>query len=232
MIISIIMLSIQNRELLKSKGLLASGNNENRLTVIKPKGIPGNSLPANNHSNIPIIWNDDEILTDCPVIRLEKSNNKISVICWDWTPGPGPGDFCVDFESEDDAVIFLLNYYFENNDFFNARKQYIIQSRNSINVSDLKNIFNKIIYQFENQFSDSEITFTDRGTFNKIPIENWRITQKQKDKIPIETQMGFIKHEVAELRKKVNNEIDFEQEDLTYIADLLNELSFLLKTKV
>jgi hypothetical protein len=226
------MLSLQNQEILKSKGLLISGNDENRITVIKPKGISGNFLPENNHTKIPIIWENKEIFTDCPIIRLEKSNDKISVICWDWVPGPGPGDFYIDFELEKDAINFILNYYFENNDFFNIRKQYIIQNRNSINISDIKSIFNKIIYQIESQFSDSEISFFDRGTFHKIPIENWRITQKQEDKISLETQTGFIRHEVAKLRKKVDNKIDFEQEDLTYIADLLYELSFLLNAKV
>ena len=126
-------------------------------------------------------------------------------------------------------VNFVLNYYFKDNEYFNARKQYIIQNRNSVNVTDIKKIFNKIIEQLENRFSDSEISFYDRGTFHKIPIDQWRITEFREEYSKIGTETGFLKHEIGKLRKKVDLHKDFQQEDLVYVADLLNELSFLLK---
>ena len=167
--------------------------------------------------------------SDCPIIWVSKNKNNFSATCWDWVPGPGPGDFDIDFDSEDELIKFLINYYFEKNEYFEARKKYVIQSRNSLNIVDLKNIFDKLLQQVENKFNNSEITFPERGTFHKIPIEKWRKTEFGEDKVHIEAETGFLYFEIQKLRKKVDDKLEFNQEDFTYISDLLNELSFTVK---
>lgn len=223
------MLDKENIEKLKSKGLKISDDKKNKISIIKPKGLSGNFLPENNRSKILISLEDENLYSDCPIIWVSKNKNNFSATCWDWVPGPGPGDFDIDFDSEDELIKFLINYYFEKNEYFEARKKYVIQSRNSLNIVDLKNIFDKLLQQVENKFNNSEITFPERGTFHKIPIEKWRKTEFGEDKVHIEAETGFLYFEIQKLRKKVDDKLEFNQEDFTYISDLLNELSFTVK---
>ncbi|MBM7419262.1 MULTISPECIES: hypothetical protein [Chryseobacterium] len=223
------MLDKENIEKLKSKGLKISGDKKNKISIIKPKGLSGNFLPENNRSKILISLEDENLYSDCPIIWISKNKNNFSATCWDWVPGSGPGDFDIDFDSEDELIKFLINYYFEKNEYFEARKKYVIQSRNSLNIVDLKNIFDKLLQQVENKFNNSEITFPERGTFHKIPIEKWRKTEFGEDKVHIEAETGFLYFEIQKLRKKVDDKLEFNQEDFTYISDLLNELSFTVK---
>jgi hypothetical protein len=222
------MFNKENREKLLSKGLIISEEEDNLMWITKPKGIEGNFLPEKEPSPNEIILEANDVPTDCPIIQISKNENKISAFLWDWAPGPGPGDFDIDFDTEDDAVSFLINYYFGENEYFEARKNYLVQSRDSFNVHDLKNIFSKLLQQIEDHFNESEITFTERGTFHKIPIEKWRKTKFGEDKISIETESGFLNFEVWQLRKKIAEKTEFNQEDLTYIADMINGLSFLI----
>lgn len=223
------MLDKKNIDNLKSKGLKILGDNKNRLNIVKPKGLHGNFLPENNQSKIPISFENEDLYSDCPVIQISMDKNKFSAMCWDWVPGPGPGDFHIHFDSEDEVIKFLINYYFEKNEYFEARRKYVIQSRDSVNVTDLKNIFNTLLQQIESKFGTSEITFPERGTFHKIPIEKWRKTEFGEDKINVETKTGFLHFQVQKLRKKIDENIEFDQEDFTYISDLINELSFTMK---
>ncbi|CAA7386143.1 hypothetical protein [Chryseobacterium fistulae] len=223
------MLAKQNQNILKAKGLVIYGNGENKLNILKPKGVPGNFLPEDKQSQIPIRWGNREFFTDSPVINIEKNEDIFSIICWDWTPGPGPGDFRIEVNSETEVVDFVINFYFEENIHFEAYKKDITQNRNSINVTDIKNIFEKLIQQLENKFSKSEINFSERGTFHKIPIDKWKVNELIEEKTHIEIEMGFIKLEVSMLRKKIDENKEFDQKDLTYIADLINELSFTMK---
>lgn len=222
------MLNKENQNKLTSRGLKMSGNGENRISIIKPKGLDGNFLPENNRSKIIISLDDGDLYSDCPIINVFKTDNIFSAMCWDWVPGPGPGDFKIDFNTENELVDFLINYYFGENEYFEARKRYVIQSRNSLNISDLKNIFNKLLQQIEDKCKESEMTFTERGTFHKIPIEKWRKTEFGEDKINIETETGFLYFEVQKLRKKIDENSEFNQEDLTYISDIINGLSFII----
>ncbi|MDQ1097582.1 MULTISPECIES: hypothetical protein [Chryseobacterium] len=221
----------ENIEFLKSKGLKISGNEKDRISVIKPKGLSGNYLPENSISKISIALEDEELYSDCPIIQIYKNENIFSAKCWDWVPGPGPGDFVIDFDSEDKLIQFLIHYYFENNVYFEARKRYVIQSRRSLNIVDLKNIFDQLLQQIENKFNKSEITFFNRGTFHKIPIEKWHITESEKDKMTVEAETGFLYFEIQKLRKKIDDKEEFDQEDFTYVSDLINELSFTMKNK-
>ena len=222
------MLSKENIDKLSSKGLKIS-NGTNRISIIKPKGLFGNSLPENNQSKIIIHFGEEEMFSDCPIMRVNKTDNKFTASCWDWAPGPGPGDFAKDFVTEDELVSFIINYYFEENEYFEARKRYTIQSRNSINTTDLKNIFDKLLQQIENKFKESEISFPERGTFHKIPIESWRKIKFGEDKVSIETETGFLYFEIQKLRKKIDEKVEFNQEDFTFISDLINELRFTMK---
>ena len=102
------MLSKENIDKLSSKGLKIS-NGTNRISIIKPKGLFGNSLPENNQSKIIIHFGEEEMFSDCPIMRVNKTDNKFTASCWDWAPGPGPGDFAKDFVTEDELVSFSFD---------------------------------------------------------------------------------------------------------------------------
>ena len=60
---------------------------------------------------------------------MEFKGKECTLICWDWVPGPGPGDFEKTFFNEDEVVAFIVSYYFGKNEFFEARKKYHEQKR-------------------------------------------------------------------------------------------------------
>jgi len=47
-----------------------------------------------------------------PRLDLKKIDNHFQITHWDYAPGPGPGDFILDFESEIEVVSFIESYYF------------------------------------------------------------------------------------------------------------------------
>ena len=47
----------------------------------------------------------------------------------------------------------------------------------------------------------------------------------------VEAETGFLYFEIQKLRKKIDDKEEFDQEDFTYVSDLINELSFTMKNK-
>lgn len=56
-----------------------------------------------------------EYKSDCPKLGLVFEDGKYLLQCVNWTPGPGPGDFELTFETAEAAVTFALSYFFSPN---------------------------------------------------------------------------------------------------------------------
>jgi hypothetical protein len=222
------MLSDSNKQALEAAGLKIKGN-RNHINIIKPQGVPGNKLPLGN-SMFESKYGDS--ITDCPRMDIFKKENVFEASHWEWTPGPGPGDFCIGFTDEDQLVAFINDYYFNpDNHYFMAISKYEIQKRDSISVNDVKAILGKFLQQLESTFSDSEIAFAERGGYNKISPDDWRITSYQEERKMTETGWGFLDFEVAKLRKKIDEGTAFNFEDINNISSLMYELSLQMRDK-
>lgn len=166
---------------------------------------------------------------DIPIELKIKSDNTFQLIRWEFIPGSGPGDFNLIFDTELDIVKFLESYYFGINIYSEASKKHYLQSRSSINVNEIKKILNSVLKTLENQFHSSEIFFGERGIFNKIPMNSWRITECKEEKNLTETDTGFLENEVYQLRNKTDKNEEFNFQDINNVSDLLFELSLIIK---
>ncbi|MBO3460427.1 hypothetical protein G7B40_019980 [Aetokthonos hydrillicola Thurmond2011] len=81
----------------------------NGYSIAKPKSTPGNIRKDYECS-----WGSEEIPCDAPGANLypKESKSKWIFEIWEWLPGPGPGDFQKSFESIDEAIAAILEYYF------------------------------------------------------------------------------------------------------------------------
>ncbi|NRB84933.1 MAG: hypothetical protein HRU49_14370 [Winogradskyella sp.] len=100
---------------------------------MKKTGISGNSIP--NYKTIPVVTMDkngetkSEITSDCPTMMLWFEKNQYQLVCWDWVPGPGPGDFELNFKDENSVVDFIESYYFGKNEYFEKRLEYELNKK-------------------------------------------------------------------------------------------------------
>jgi hypothetical protein len=97
---------------LKNAGLLlhSFGLNSpypNGYAIGKPKSILGN-----RRKDYEVYFGDEDILCDAPCSRLYPKENKWIFELREWTPGPGPGDFKIEFASIDETVSAVIEYYF------------------------------------------------------------------------------------------------------------------------
>ena len=98
-----------------------------RAIISKKFGTPGNNLPTPIRGLPLVNIETNETTVDevgCPEICFWLDKNKYELLCWNWVPGPGPGDFHLQFDTEDEAMDFIIAYYFEKNEYFEARRQY------------------------------------------------------------------------------------------------------------
>ncbi|MEO1628269.1 MAG: hypothetical protein AAFV25_24180, partial [Bacteroidota bacterium] len=178
-------LSKENQQYLEAKGLRFYPRSDESYHLLKQIGAEGNSIP--NFTSLPLtVLNEEgetvkEVKSNCPGINLSRNDEGFRLMCWDWAPGPGPGDFDLRFDTEAATVDFLDSYYFGDNEYFEARKQYVLQSRNSINVKELELLFSKLLTTLKTEFSDEEIDFGKRSTFHKIPVDSWQIQEFQSE---------------------------------------------------
>ena len=96
---------------LKQASLLVESNFTgpyiNGYTIAKPASTPGNT-----RKNWETYFGSEEIFCDAPSATLYPKNDKWIFKIWECVPGPGPGDFIIDFPSIMDAVEDILDYYF------------------------------------------------------------------------------------------------------------------------
>lgn len=97
----------------------------------KKIGAKGNLIP--NFKGAPVIIYDkemnvqEEVFSDCPKVSMKLEDNKFIVSVWDWVPGPGPGDFELSFDNEEEAVREARNYFFGESKYFKKRLEYHLQ---------------------------------------------------------------------------------------------------------
>lgn len=126
------MLSQYASEILESKGLKLFQRTNDHILVAKPISTPGNhisskkSQPFTRLEEIEGKWEimQDPFETNAPILGMSREEDKINVSVWQWVPGPGPGDFSICVNSEEEAISLVLNYFFENNQYFEAYSQY------------------------------------------------------------------------------------------------------------
>ena len=68
--------------------------------------------------------NGDDRVTDVPSpVIYAKVDGSWSVKVWEYRPGPGPGDFDMEFPSESAAVDDVIRYFFDDHPKFLEYKQ-------------------------------------------------------------------------------------------------------------
>lgn len=75
----------------------------------KPASAGGNSRPQWEHE---ISLPDGDLLCDAPCGTLERQGDSWVFCVHEFTPEPGPGDFCREFPAMPAAVDAVLAYYF------------------------------------------------------------------------------------------------------------------------
>ena len=128
--------SQKNKNLLIGLGLQLVGEEEDFI-LVKELGIEGNQIP--NYFSLPIVQLNDaleveqELISDCPIMDVKCTENAIILSCWEWVPGPGPGDFECSFTNEEEAIAFIRSYYFGENSYFEKRKAFEIKRSSGSN---------------------------------------------------------------------------------------------------
>lgn len=75
----------------------------------KPIEVSGNSIPGYTTG---FKWKDGCVEFDAPPIRLWFDGEVWLVLAEEYCPGPGPGDFLDEWNSPEEAVEDILNFYF------------------------------------------------------------------------------------------------------------------------
>jgi hypothetical protein len=166
-----------------------------------------------------------------PIIEIKKENFSIEITHWNFFPGPGPGDFKLNFENEEEAIHFIKSYYFGENVYRETLKTYVLNNRKSYNSKELKLILEELINLVNTSFDNDEILLNERGTYNKISSENWNIVEANPEHFEITVGWGYLHHELGQLRDKISNKLDFNSEDVAKISSLLMDLSINLKKR-
>ncbi len=112
------------RKKLVEKGLTLLESSK-RCIFVKKKGIAGNFIP--NWEGIPITKadeNGEDINYDCPILTAWLIDDEYELICWEWTPGPGPGDFRIKYKDQESLIEFVESYFFGDNKYFEEKKAY------------------------------------------------------------------------------------------------------------
>lgn len=77
------------------------------MIVAKPSSVPGHSLPDYECG-----WGMTDIILDAPDLFFHSDDGKWVVTSHDYIPGPGPGDFVNVWNSPEEAVADILDFYF------------------------------------------------------------------------------------------------------------------------
>ena len=112
---------------LKQKGVHVFASSS-RCMLLKDINAEGNFIP--NWTSIPCVikinerGETEEMISNCPILYVWNYEDKFELVCWNWVPGPGPGDFALEFFTEEDLFAFILSYFFGENEYFEARRKY------------------------------------------------------------------------------------------------------------
>ena len=99
-------------ERLQQSGLLVDWNGPigpfaNGFAVAKPTATPGNSIP-----DWKAFWGPERIPINAPIAHVYPWEGRWVFQISEYIPGPGPGDFVRFFDTLEEAVTAVLDYYF------------------------------------------------------------------------------------------------------------------------
>jgi len=77
------------------------------VSIAKPVSVPGHSL-----SDIEGEWGSDGTAISYPGLYFHRDVEKWVVTSHDYIPGPGPGDFIDNWDTAEEAVADILDFYF------------------------------------------------------------------------------------------------------------------------
>ncbi|HND70224.1 MAG TPA: hypothetical protein PL112_25665 [Candidatus Obscuribacter sp.] len=80
----------------------------NGVLIGKPVAVPGNTIPEYRTG----FGLSDRIEFDAPPVWLFARDDKWFVLAEDHCPGPGPGDFLDTWDTAEEAVQDILDFYF------------------------------------------------------------------------------------------------------------------------
>jgi hypothetical protein len=81
-------------------------------------------------------------------------------------------------------VFVLLLKYFE------ARKNYERLSRDTINITEIKSIFESSLATLDQVFDEQEVSF-ERFPFHKLPLEKFRTKNFESEQPMVQVELGF-----------------------------------------
>lgn len=223
-------LTPKSKERLTEKGLLVYGHGDMWL-LVKPIGVPGNRIPSMKRSTVATLdGKKKDSVSDCPTLTLVLEEGIYKVGCWDWFPGPGPGDFSLEFEKEEAAIGFVEKYFFDETPYFEARKVYEHNSRDAITIGEIRTIFEQVCATMEAAFPDEEIPISPHFT-HKIPLDRWRIEKLKTDKPTLQAELGYLPNALRIIRTKIHEQKPLAFEDVHEVAELMMEMSLRLKAE-
>jgi len=76
--------------------------------IAKPVSVKGNCLQGRS----PSFFGEDEVELDAPTVFFHCDGSQWFVTVSESAPGPGPGDFRNSFESPEEAIADVLDYFF------------------------------------------------------------------------------------------------------------------------
>jgi hypothetical protein len=81
------------------------------VVIAKPITTPGNSIPDYT-SSYGMENEQEEVPVNTPFIHFYCHNGKSIVYSVDYIPGPGPGDFVNEWNSTDEALNDIMDFFF------------------------------------------------------------------------------------------------------------------------
>ncbi len=126
---------------LEKKGLVIYHKAPNSFTILKPIEAKGNGIDWDIKAPFTFLSNTvDEngnyypksppVKTDSPILKLKFIDEKFDVSLWKWTDKTIPGYFQKKIETEKEALNIIVNYFFEENEYFNAYREWKLKSKN------------------------------------------------------------------------------------------------------
>ncbi len=82
--------------------------------IFKPNHVEGNYIEGYEEKLFGSKGDELELITtlNSPVSNLYSHGGKWFFMVWKYAPGPGPGDFDTEYDTVDDCLADIINYYF------------------------------------------------------------------------------------------------------------------------
>ncbi len=136
------MIAEHHLERLRASGLLVSSpfvsdhvGFPDGVSIAKPNTVKGNSLPDWEWR-----WGTTDTILDAPILWFHRDNQKWIVTCQEYVPTPGPGDFVNQWDSAEDALADILDYYFGNPARMEIKRKEWVKFKKHIDSFDINSL--------------------------------------------------------------------------------------------